>query len=117
MRHADLLILVSDRSNPVWRNQRAVVLEELCKVGCAEKHFIEVWNKIDKLDSSNQSAVDQALAALADGRSAVRKVSDAFAALALSREDSSAAAGGCLTFRDEICYIGSPPIQLAAFPL
>lgn len=44
---ADVLVHVCDRSNPMWRKQREVVLAELAAVGCTGKPIVELWNKVD----------------------------------------------------------------------
>ena len=47
---ADVLIHVCDRSNPMWRKQREVVLAELAAVGCTDKPIVELWNKVDAME-------------------------------------------------------------------
>ncbi len=47
---ADVLIHVCDRSNPMWRKQREVVLAELAAVGCTDTPIVELWNKVDQVE-------------------------------------------------------------------
>lgn len=44
---ADLLVVVSDASNPEWRAQRKVVGEVLAQLGAGDKPIIEALNKCD----------------------------------------------------------------------
>lgn len=46
---ADLLVVVSDASNPEWRAQRKVVGEVLAQLGAGGKPVIEAFNKCDNL--------------------------------------------------------------------
>jgi GTP-binding protein HflX len=47
---ADVLVHVCDRSNPIWRKQRDVVLSELAAIGCTDTPIVELWNKVDQTD-------------------------------------------------------------------
>lgn len=47
---ADVLLLVCDRSSPVWEKQKHTVLRELAALGCADTPIVEVWNKIDAME-------------------------------------------------------------------
>lgn len=51
---ADVLVLVCDRSNPVWEKQRNTVLRELHALNCTHIPVIEFWNKIDALPDADE---------------------------------------------------------------
>ena len=46
--YADLLVIVSDISNPEYRSQRATVYEVLRELGAADKPILEALNKADR---------------------------------------------------------------------
>lgn len=50
---ADVLLHVSDVTNPSWRKQEAAVLQELQAMGLEHKPLVRVWNKIDLVKGNN----------------------------------------------------------------
>jgi GTP-binding protein HflX len=57
---ADLLLHVSDASNPDWPRQRASVETILRELHLDEKPTIAVFNKVDRLDPAARAALDSA---------------------------------------------------------
>ena len=58
---ADILLVLCDRSNPVWKKQRETVYQELAYLHGLDKPIIEVWNKIDLLPlPQTNTTADQA---------------------------------------------------------
>jgi 50S ribosomal subunit-associated GTPase HflX len=53
---ADILVVLCDRSNPVWKKQRETVYQELALLNCLDKPILEFWNKIDLMP--NQTTDD-----------------------------------------------------------
>lgn len=51
--NADVLVLVCDRSSPVWKKQRSTVLRELQALNCSHIPIVEFWNKIDLLPNAD----------------------------------------------------------------
>lgn len=44
---ADVLLHVTDITNPAWRKQETAVLKELNEMGLGNKPLVTVWNKVD----------------------------------------------------------------------
>jgi GTP-binding protein HflX len=63
-READVLLHVIDASHPDWEEQRSVVLEVLHDLGLHEKDKILVFNKIDRMTSSEVEGLRQRVRAL-----------------------------------------------------
>ena len=63
-READVLLHVIDASHPDWEEQRAVVLEVLSDLELADHDKILVFNKIDRMTSSQVEALQQRVRAL-----------------------------------------------------
>jgi GTP-binding protein HflX len=62
---ADILLIICDRSSPVWEKQRETVYEELQRLGCAQsKPIIEVWNKMDMFNITEEEQIRSAIKAL-----------------------------------------------------
>mmetsp|Transcript_9341 Transcript_9341/g.13264 ORF Transcript_9341/g.13264 Transcript_9341/m.13264 type:complete len:281 (+) Transcript_9341:164-1006(+) len=53
VREADVLVHISDVSNPVWEKQEASVLQVLSEIGAGDKPVVRVLNKIDKLNEDD----------------------------------------------------------------
>eukprot|EP01042_Synura_sphagnicola_P003378 gene3378-4188_t len=51
---ADVLLHVTDVSNPSWRKQQAAVLKELSSMGLADKPVVTFWNKVDMLPKQKE---------------------------------------------------------------
>jgi len=68
--NADVLVLVCDRSSPVWKKQRSTVLRELKALNCSHIPIVELWNKIDLLPNAS-SIRQQALTMPIDVESAL----------------------------------------------
>ncbi len=56
---ADLLLHVSDASNPDWPRQRASVEAILRELKLDEKPVLDVFNKVDRLDPAARAALPQ----------------------------------------------------------
>ena len=61
---ADLLLHVIDVANPVWEEQRHVVMQVLSELGAAEKPVLYVFNKTDLLSPEEREGVRERLANL-----------------------------------------------------
>lgn len=58
--NADVLVLVCDRSSPVWEKQRNTVLRELVSLNCSHVPIVELWNKIDNMPDPEQIQLEAA---------------------------------------------------------
>jgi GTP-binding protein HflX len=54
---ADLLLFVSDASNPDWPRQRASVEAIMRELKLDQKPSLEVFNKIDRIDAAARAAL------------------------------------------------------------
>lgn len=75
-READLLLHIIDASHPTWEEQRLVVDEVLAELGVHDTPVIHVFNKIDRLSSEEQQALEERMENLLPGSvfvSAVRE--------------------------------------------
>jgi GTP-binding protein HflX len=57
VREADLLLHVIDGSHPQWEEQLVVVNEVLAEIGAEEKPVVHVFNKADRLDAAELTAL------------------------------------------------------------
>lgn len=57
---ADVLVLVCDRSNPVWEKQKSTVMKELAELGCNQTPIVELWNKIDSMPNPEDIQLEAA---------------------------------------------------------
>lgn len=82
VKQANVLVMVCDRSSPVWKKQRATVLGELKALGCHDVPLIEVWNKIDLLPESTtirqeaKNAANGAILQIPESESSLLKTID-----------------------------------------
>jgi len=61
---SDILLHVIDASHPTWEEQRVVVDQVLAELGLQEKPVLHVFNKIDRLDDSTLTAMQERIANL-----------------------------------------------------
>ncbi|BDE07161.1 hypothetical protein WPS_24370 [Vulcanimicrobium alpinum] len=57
LENADLLLHVSDASNPDWPRQKASVETTLHELGLDAKPYLDVFNKVDRLDPAARAAL------------------------------------------------------------
>ena len=57
VREADLLLHVIDASHPQWEEHLTVVNEVLAEIGAEEKPVVSVFNKVDQLDATELSTL------------------------------------------------------------